>query len=80
MLFSALFYVYIEFSHIHVCHPGMTLCHECNQCKSFDENNKCQAEIVSEYDQEIPQSQTADKPIASRGRATQQSRDNRKTN
>ena len=29
--------------------------------------------IVSEYDQEIPQSQTADKPIALRGRATQQS-------
>ena len=30
--------------------------------------------IVSEYDQEIPQSQTADKPMAPpRGRATQQS-------
>ena len=27
----------------------------------------------SEYDQDIPQSQTADKPVASRGRATQQS-------
>ena len=27
--------------------------------------------IVSEYDQEIPQSQTADKPMAPRGRATQ---------
>ena len=26
--------------------------------------------IVSKYDQEIPQSQTADKPVASRGRAT----------
>ena len=35
---------------------------------------------VSEYDQEIPQSQTADKPMAPRGRATQQSRDTRKTN
>ena len=35
--------------------------------------------IVSEYDQEIPKSQTADKPMAPRGRATQQSRDNRKT-
>ena len=33
----------------------------------------------SEYDQKIPQSQTADKPIASLGRATQQSRDTRKT-
>ena len=31
------------------------------------------AKIVSEYDQEIPKSQTADKPMASRGRATQQS-------
>ena len=36
--------------------------------------------IVSEYDQEIPQSQTADKPMAARGRATQQSRDTGKTN
>ena len=36
--------------------------------------------IVSEYDQEIPQSQTEDKPIAPRGRATQPSRDTRKTN
>ena len=34
----------------------------------------------SEYDQEIPQSQTADKPMASQGRATQQSRGTRKTN
>ena len=36
--------------------------------------------IVSEYDQEIPQSQTADNPEAPRGRAAQPSRDTRKTN
>ena len=36
--------------------------------------------ILSEYNQEIPQPQTADKPMALRGRATQQSRDTRKTN
>ena len=36
--------------------------------------------IVSEYDQEIPQSQTADNPMAPRGIAAQQSRDTRKTN
>ena len=36
--------------------------------------------IVSEYDQEIPQSQTADDPVAPRGRAAQPSRDTRKTN
>ena len=35
---------------------------------------------VSEYDQEIPQSQTADNPVAPRGRAAQLSRDTRKTN
>ena len=40
----------------------------------------CLTKIVSGYDQEIPQSQTADKPMAPRGRATQQSRDTRKTN
>ena len=34
---------------------------------------------VSEYDQEIPQSQTADNPVAPRGRAAQPSRDTRKT-
>ena len=33
--------------------------------------------IVSEYDQEIPQSQTADNLVAPRGRAAQPSRDNR---
>ena len=36
--------------------------------------------IESEYDQEIPQSQTADNPVAPRGRAAQPSRDTRKTN
>ena len=34
----------------------------------------------SEYDQEIPQSQPADNPMATRGRATQPSPDTRKTN
>ena len=33
----------------------------------------------SEYDQEIPQSQTRDNPMAPQGRATQPSRDTRKT-
>ena len=36
--------------------------------------------IVSEYDQEIPQSQSTDYPVALRGRAAQPSRDIRKTN
>ena len=36
--------------------------------------------IVSEYDQALPQSLTSDKPLAPRGRATQQSQDIRKTN
>ena len=36
--------------------------------------------IVSEYDQELPQPQTADIPVAPRGRAAQPSRDTRKTN
>ena len=40
---------------------------------------KC-SKIVSEYDQEIPQSQTTDNPVAPRGRATQTSRDTRRTN
>ena len=37
------------------------------------------AKKVSEYDQEIPQSQIADNPVAPRGRAAQTSRDTRKT-
>ena len=36
--------------------------------------------IVNVYDQEIPQSQTADNPVAPRGRAAQPSQDTRKTN
>ena len=36
--------------------------------------------IANEYDQEIPQSQTADNPVAPRGRAAQPSQDTRKTN
>ena len=39
----------------------------------------CFKRIVSEYDQEIPQSQTADNPVAPQGRAAQPSRDTRKT-
>ena len=35
---------------------------------------------VSEYDQEIPQPQTADNPVAPQGRAAKRSRDTRKTN
>ena len=38
------------------------------------------SKIVSEYDQEIPQSQSAENPVAPRGRAAQPSRDTRKTN
>ena len=41
---------------------------------------KVLSKIVSEYDQEIPQSQTADNTMAPQGRATQPSRDTRKTN
>ena len=39
-----------------------------------------QAKIVSEIDQEIPQSQTPDNPMAPGGRANPPSRDTRKTN
>ena len=38
------------------------------------------SKIVNEYDQEIPQSQTADNPVAPRGRAAQPSRDTMKIN
>ena len=46
----------------------------------FTFNDDTDLKIVSEYDQEIPQSQTADYPVAPRGRAAQPSRDTRKTN
>ena len=36
--------------------------------------------VVSEYDHEILRSQTTDNPMAPRGRASQPSRDTRKTN
>ena len=38
------------------------------------------SKIENEYDQEIPQSQTADNPVAPRGRAAQPSQDTRKIN
>ena len=52
------------------------------RCIQRLERNKLKknSKIVSEYDQEIPQSQTADNPVAPRGRAAQPSRDTRKTN
>ena len=43
-------------------------------------NDTMLTKIVSEYDQEIPQLQTADNPMAPRERATQPSRDTRDTN
>ena len=43
-------------------------------------DNKLLLKIASEYDQEIPQSLTADNPMAPRGKATQQSRGTRKAN
>ena len=42
--------------------------------------HKIHSKIENEYDQEIPQSQTADDPVVPRGRAAQPSRDTRKTN
>ena len=46
-------------------------------CKVLSEASD--SKIVSEYDQEIPQSQTADNPVTPQGRATRPSRDTRKT-
>ena len=43
-------------------------------------NRRKTLKIVSEYDQELPQSQTADNPMVPRGRAAQPSQDTRKTN
>ena len=48
-----------------------------NTIDIIDINN---TKIVREYYQEIPQSQTADNPVAPQGRAAQPSRDTRKTN
>ena len=48
--------------------------------KAAAKHNIIMPKIVSEYDQEIPQSQTADKPVTPRGRAAQPSRGTKKTN
>ena len=42
--------------------------HKCKIGQAFDKSDPY-VKIVSEYDQEIPQSQTADNPVAPRGRA-----------
>ena len=56
----------------------MTLSSADNPFKQFGPRSG--PNIVSDYDQKIPQSQTADNPVALRGRAAQSSRDTRKTN
>ena len=62
----------------------MNNCWKFQCCAAFNKAYRAMqslyAKIVSEYDQEIPQSQTADNPVALRGRASQPSRDTRKTN
>ena len=52
-------------------------------CQTFSKGGGPNASffrIVSEYDQQIPQSQTEDNPVAPRGRAAQPSQDTKKTN
>ena len=46
---------------------------------SLSDNNQTDIIENSEFDQEIPQSQTADNPVAPRGRAAQPLWDTRKT-
>ena len=60
-------------------HLGTGLCQQRRMMYKIPDNRRNTIEIVSEYDQEIPQSQTADNPVAPRGRAAQPSRDTRKT-
>ena len=59
---------------MHICYQKEDLTAE-QENKLVDEFKRVKK--VSEYDQE---SQTADKPMAPRGRATQNSRDTRTTN
>ena len=48
--------------------------------KKYQDNASVHKAKNSEYDQEIPQSQTEDNSMTPRGRVTQPSRDIRKTN
>ena len=57
-----------------------TLYHKRKQFPILNSFDSHYSKIVSEYDQEMPQSQTADNPMAPRGRVAQPSRDTRKTN
>ena len=57
----------VQVNSVNLCPTCHSVCPTCSK-------------IVSEYDQEIPQSQTADNSMAPRGRAAQPPRDTRKTN
>ena len=57
-----------------VCELAVTTC-VITDWNKFSHPVTSITKIVSEYDQEIPQSQTADNPVAPRGRATQPSQD-----
>ena len=54
-------------------HFVYTMGHPYLSALTFTENSNGLLKVVSEYDQEIPQSQTADNPVAPRGRAAQPS-------
>ena len=66
--------VILEYEHLFLDIPSTTdeMCHDVDIIDGL--------KIVSEYDQEIPQSQTPDNPEALRGRAAQPSQDTRKIN
>ena len=65
-------------NHMWNCSPRIDIVHDMyfsysvpSGALTSDRNKKTILKIVSEYDQEIPQSQTAHNPVAPRGRAAQ---------
>ena len=74
--FSLISYIFVN---IHK-YANLIICISEHWMKVICLNIQLVPKIVNEYDQEIPQSQTADNPVAPRGRAVQPSRDTRKTN
>ena len=78
---QVLLYVLMCLPGVHRTHaPLSSLTRSSGQTGHSDKRNQnVYTKIVSEYDQEIPQSQTAVNPVAPRGRAAQPQRDTRKT-
>ena len=62
-------YIYLWYRKFYICRDTARFYEHKNDPRIYSCLQNILSKIVSEYDQEIPQSQTADNPVAPRGNA-----------